>query len=164
MDAESTCSWPQPRLSADLWIINLNNQWNFSWYEVLKPRSTEEASYHLVSGFYFILNFYLLIWERERGGRREKHWCVVPLIHVFIGCFLYVLWPGIKPTILSCWDDALTNCAIWPRPQYIDFVSWRGNTLWLALVATERPDRNCSFGALSLTRAGFLSPGRDPQP
>ena len=46
---------------------------------------------------------------RER--EREKHWPVVPPIYGFIGWFLYMPWPGIKPTALAYWDDALTSWA-----------------------------------------------------
>ena len=34
--------------------------------------------------------------------------------YAFIGCFLYVPQPGIKPATLIYWDDALTNGATWP--------------------------------------------------
>ena len=38
----------------------------------------------------------------------------VPFIYVFIGCFLYLPWPKVKPTTLVYWDNSLTNWAIWP--------------------------------------------------
>ena len=43
---------------------------------------------------------------RERGGDT----CVGgSTFYVFIGWFLYVPWPGIKPTTLVYLDSALTN-------------------------------------------------------
>ena len=33
----------------------------------------------------------------------ERDWFVVPLIYVFIDCFLYVFWPQIKPATMSYW-------------------------------------------------------------
>ena len=59
----------------------------------------------LVGWFNF---FYLLTWERER------HWFVFPLIYAFICCFFYVPRPGIKPTTLANWNNALDNWATWP--------------------------------------------------
>ena len=56
--------------------------------------------------------FYLLI--LERGREKEKHQFVVPLISVFINCFLYVPWLGIKSATLAYQNDALTNWATWP--------------------------------------------------
>ena len=45
---------------------------------------------------------------------REKYRFVVLLFHSFIGCFLYVPWPRIKPATLAYWDDALTNWTTQP--------------------------------------------------
>lgn len=36
-------SCPQRGFSAALPTSDLNNQWNLSWYEFLKPRSTEKV-------------------------------------------------------------------------------------------------------------------------
>ena len=52
----------------------------------------------------FFLNWYY----------REEHQFVVPLIYAFFGWFLYMPWPGIKPTTLAYRDDALTNGATRP--------------------------------------------------
>ena len=54
--------------------------------------------------------------EGEREREREKHQCVVQLIDEFIGCFLYVPWPEIKPTTLVHGDNTLTNRATRPGP------------------------------------------------
>ena len=51
---------------------------------------------------WFLKKIYLLIWERHT----HTHWFVVPLIYAFIGCFLYVPWPGIEPTMLVYQDNA----------------------------------------------------------
>ena len=58
------------------------------------------------SSFMFDFNLYLFILERRE---REKHLFVVPLFHMFIGCFLYGPCLGIEPTTLVYWDDALNN-------------------------------------------------------
>ena len=50
-----------------------------------------------------LLFFYWFVSERE------NHQCVVPLIYVFIGWFLFVPWLGIEPTTLVYWDYALTT-------------------------------------------------------
>ena len=42
---------------------------------------------------------------------REREVFVVPLIYVFICCFLYAPWLGIKPTTSAYGDDALTKWA-----------------------------------------------------
>lgn len=63
---------------------------------------------------YSFLNFYLLIWERERF--------VVPWIDAFIGWFFwYVAWPGIKTATLIYQDDSLTNWATCPELGNISF-------------------------------------------
>ena len=46
---------------------------------------------------------------REREREKEKHQFVVPLIHAFSGCSLYVPWPGIEPLALAYQDYTLTN-------------------------------------------------------
>ena len=51
--------------------------------------------------------------EREREREREK---IVPLIHAFIGWFLYVPWPEIEPAAVAYGDDALTSWATQPGP------------------------------------------------
>ena len=43
VEVESTCSCPQLGLLAEIPTTNLNNQWNLSWYEMSKPRSTEDT-------------------------------------------------------------------------------------------------------------------------
>ena len=40
---------------------------------------------------------------------REKHWFVVPLIYAFIGWFLNVPWPSIRPAALAFLGDALNQ-------------------------------------------------------
>ena len=47
VEAKSIHLCPQLRFSADFTTINPNNQWNHSWYKVLKPRSAENIWYHL---------------------------------------------------------------------------------------------------------------------
>ena len=48
---------------------------------------------------FYLFYFYLLVWESER----ERN-SVVTLNPAFIGWFLHVPWPGIKPqTLLSSW-------------------------------------------------------------
>ena len=55
---------------------------------------------------HFHLIFYLLILEGK--GEKETSICF-PLIYTFIGCFLYVPWPGIEPASVVYSDNALTN-------------------------------------------------------
>ena len=62
---------------------------------------------------------FIYLRERRKGDRRgetdrQRHQFVVPLIYAFIGWFLYVPWPGIKPATLACQDDAPTNWATQP--------------------------------------------------
>ena len=57
--------------------------------------------------------FYLLI-ERETDTETEKHPLVVPFMYAFLGWFLYVPWPGIKPATLAYGVITLTNWATWP--------------------------------------------------
>ena len=47
---------------------------------------------------------------------------VVPLIYAFVGCFLHVPWPEIKPATLAQQVDALTNRVTWPG--LYDSISW----------------------------------------
>ena len=49
-------------------------------------------------------------------SEREKQQFVDLLIYAFVGCFLYVPWPGIEPATLVYQDDVLTNWAPWPVP------------------------------------------------
>ena len=70
---------------------------------------------------YSIFNFYLLIFLERKGGRRDKHLFVVPLIYSFIDWFLYVPCLGIKPAILVYQDSTLTNWATPPLPRKINF-------------------------------------------
>ena len=69
--------------------------------------------------WFFLLLFLKLTWERdrerERGRGREREILICrPTIYALIGWFLYVPWPGIKPTTLAYGDDALTTWAIQP--------------------------------------------------
>ena len=54
---------------------------------------------------------------------REKHQFVAALIYTFIGWFLYVPWPGIKPTTWEYWDNTLTKWATRP--------GWKSYTFWI---------------------------------
>ena len=71
---------------------------------------------------------------------RERARFVVPLIYAFIGCFLCVLYVGIKPATLVYWDDALTNWATQPGPQgsplKLPFLSW----IWHRAVLVSEKD------------------------
>lgn len=58
-------------------------------------------------------NICLLILDREEGERKRVTLIVVTLIYEFIGWFLYVLWPGLKPANLVYLDKALTNWTTW---------------------------------------------------
>ena len=78
---------------------------------------------------YCITSFY---WFLERGGSKagERHQCIAPVTHAFIGCFLYVPWPGIEPPTsvsgwcsnrLSSWAGALEifqPCQNWGKCTY----------------------------------------------
>ena len=68
--------------------------------------------------------------EKEREWEREKHWFVVPLIYSFVGWFLYVPWPGIEPTTVAHWDNALTNWASYlARAIYIIYIHFYNKAL-----------------------------------
>ena len=68
--------------------------------------------------FSCIFNFFKFIDLRERERNIDL---LCPLIYAFIDWFLYMPWPGIKPTTLAYWDDALTKWATWPEPQLYTF-------------------------------------------
>lgn len=68
--------------------------------------------------------FFKLILERDRDECREAWWEWERLTHcpncwcthwLTRACAL----AGDRPTALACWDDALTNWALWPRPPLI---------------------------------------------
>ena len=63
----------------------------------------------------FLIVFRKTEWNGE-GGEKENRF-VVPPIHAFVGWFLYVTWPGIKPTTLAYWDD--TNQLSYPARAQI---------------------------------------------
>ena len=71
----------------------------------------------------FLKNLQLLILEeeeeRETVREEERERFVVPLIYAFIGWYLYVPCPEIKPTTLA---DALTNRATGPDLQLHTFI------------------------------------------
>ena len=80
--------------------------------------------------------FLLLILERGRGmgererrkeTEREKHQFVVLLIHAFNGWFLYVPWPGIKPSTLAFGDHPLSN---WLPSQGQWLPLFTSKTIW----------------------------------
>ena len=90
-----------PQMPSALWCLGARNfpheqKWEtffFSIYWFQRERGRESE------------------WERkrERERRREKHQFLVSLIYVFIDWFLYVPWPGTKPTTLVYQDNALTQ-------------------------------------------------------
>ena len=69
---------------------------------------------------FFIIYFYLFIWERE-GGREEERerkrgWALIcGSTYVFTGWFLFVSWPGIEPSTLAHIDDAVISWATLPQ-------------------------------------------------
>ena len=108
---------------------------------------------------------------RRGGGETDRHRFVVPLVYVFIGCFLYVPWPGIEPVTLAYGDDALTNWATWAglsclffkggwekgfRKQihWIAIKSWHTEAFcgWLSRKRLECLCRNVSFPLTSRAR------------
>ena len=54
----------------------------------------------------------IFYWKSFWNGK--TFWPFVPPIHAFIGCFLYVPWPGMGPATLVYLEEALTNWANWP--------------------------------------------------
>ena len=50
------------------------------------------------------------------------------LFNVFMGCFFYVPWPGIKLTTEAYWDDALTNWATQPGLKQFFFFFFNAAT------------------------------------
>ena len=68
-------------------------------------------------------------WLIDIGGEREREKQVVdPLTDAFTGWFLYVLWPEIKPALLTYLYDASTNWATQTGPVMNSFVS---RVFWL---------------------------------
>ena len=72
VEAEFTCSCPQLKFLADLPSNNLNNQQNLSWYEVLKPRSTADASQWAVRRFYKLRGKYPIHYACSHGETSQK--------------------------------------------------------------------------------------------
>ena len=68
----------------------------------------------LVVGLFFSFNWKERAVGRKREGEERNNDFVVPLTDAFVGSFLYVPWPEIKPATLAYWDDALTKWANQP--------------------------------------------------
>ena len=85
-------------------------------FTITMPRTFSQDLY--MAGYSF---YYWFFFERE-----EKHQFVVPLIYVFIGCFLCVPWLGKKPKILVYPDNVLTNWGTWPGQAFCcsDLTGW----------------------------------------
>ena len=71
------------------------------WLE--KDAATNWAMSARAKIFFFFLN--VLNWEREE--RREKHWCVAPPTHAFIGSSCVPPDGGSSPQPLAYWQAAL---------------------------------------------------------
>ena len=98
------------RPSPTLFLLSQRPLFVFKFYKYL-------ALTDYATGAPTFLNFNLLMFrERGKGRESERHQLVVPLIYAFIGCFLYVPWPGIEPATLAYQDDALTDWATQPGP------------------------------------------------
>ena len=78
-----------------------SNQQPFGWRRMLQP--TEPCQPEPKSFFFFFFN--VLNWEREE--RREKHWCVAPPTHAFIGSSCVPPDGGSSPQPLAYWQAAL---------------------------------------------------------
>ena len=121
--------FPSPKLASPSFLIGV-------YVEVIlcTPRM-KVLEFHWLFNF---LSFCLLILERK-GGERERHWFVVPLVYAFIGWFFYVPWPRIEPITLVYWDDTLTNWAAWSGlfsflPLSLSLViniSWTVGKIWM---------------------------------
>ena len=75
--------------------------WNYIFFKIQKKYLFLKFTYFRERG-----------WETKR--ERQKLQFVVWLIYTFIGCFLYVPWPGSEPTALVDWDNVLTRGATQP--------------------------------------------------
>lgn len=61
----------------------------------------QHLTFYLVPNLFLIENFNFFnwcvdFWERGSGRERETWWFVIPLMHAFTGCFLYMTWPEIN--------------------------------------------------------------------
>ena len=85
--------------------------------------------------------------KKKNWFKREKCQFVVPLIHALIGWFLYVPWPGIKPTTLAHWVNAPTNWAPGQGPYHSLF---KKDLIYfiLFILETEKDGRNSGRGTL----------------
>ena len=106
---------------ASPFYISTSTEWEFLLLHVLASvQDFGHSNRCVVLTHCFILFLFILMRERERererekerrGAEKEKHQFVVSPIYAFIGWFLYVPWPEIKPTTLTYRKDALTNWA-----------------------------------------------------
>ena len=71
-----------------------------------------------------------LIWMKEQ----EKHWLVFPLICAFVGWFLSVPWPGIKPATLVYQVNALTklHTLVYQGDAVNNWATQPGHLLWFS--------------------------------
>ena len=74
----------------------------------------------------------------RRGRKRDMDFLFHLFIHSFIGWFLCVPWPGIKPATLIYWDDALS-----------DWAAWLDSKSWLDLSRVETRAQRCRHKSLN---------------
>ena len=84
-----------------LWMFLLQERRRRIKWTRLPPH----RSLQLPSFFFFFFNLLIL----------ERNIFLLHLFFAFIGWFLYVTWPGSKPSTSTSWEGALPNCAKWPR-------------------------------------------------
>ena len=107
---------------------NIKILFNIRWNQLKPEKSIFKNNKHLL---FFTLQFFkkfMNLRERERreDGERETERntdIAVPPIDEFIGWFLHVPWPGIKPATLAYGDSTLTNWATGPELLSFVFIS-----------------------------------------
>ena len=79
--------------------------------EYVKHRVYSHIIIYLLLHYLLLLHCFIYWFERarERKKGREKHQFVVPHIHTFTSCFLYVPWLGIEFANLGYQDNAPGN-------------------------------------------------------
>ena len=101
--------------------------------------------WEIFSHYFFKYSFLLIFRNREEGGReRERLFFFVPLIHAFIGGFLYVPWLGLEPTTFAYRDDPLTSWAA--RPGLLQLLS-------VPLSFSSSVGSSCEYSSVHLQRS-----------
>ena len=104
-----------------MWVNYNGDNWKSPVFYFSLPKRNMSPRWYISGPKYQRFFFFSskLIWERER--EREVNF-IVPLIYIFIGWFLYVPWPKIKPATLAYQGDVLTNWATQPGSLSVSYI------------------------------------------